>query len=174
VPSARSAAPGESEALEVATHILGASQTSRLYRSLVVEKKIAVTAGGYYMSGALDDSRLWIYAMPAAGVSLEELDAAVGAELAAFKSAPPSARELARAKTRLIADAVYAQDSQTSLARWYGAALATGETVEEVAGWSARIDAVTAEQACEVARKYLTDKRSVTGFLKPEPQTEAA
>ena len=37
-----------------------------------------------------------------------------------------TAEELERAKTRLIADAVYAQDSQAELARWYGAALTTG------------------------------------------------
>jgi len=37
-----------------------------------------------------------------------------------------SSEDLQRAKTRMIADAVYAQDSQVSLARWYGEALATG------------------------------------------------
>ena len=41
-----------------------------------------------------------------------------------------TAEELDRAKTALIADAVYAQDNQATLARWYGAALATGQTVE--------------------------------------------
>ena len=37
-----------------------------------------------------------------------------------------TADELERAKNRLIADAIYAQDSQATMARWYGAALTTG------------------------------------------------
>ena len=41
-----------------------------------------------------------------------------------------TADEVERAKNRLIADAVYAQDSQATMARWYGAALTTGSTVE--------------------------------------------
>ena len=37
-----------------------------------------------------------------------------------------SSEDLQRAKTRMIADAVYAQDSQVSLARWYGAQVLVG------------------------------------------------
>ena len=37
-----------------------------------------------------------------------------------------TADEVDRAKNRLIADAIYAQDSQATMARWYGAALTTG------------------------------------------------
>ena len=55
-----------------------------------------------------------------------------------------TADELDRAKNRLIADAVYAQDNQATLARWYGSALATGETVDMVRTWPDRIRAVTA------------------------------
>ena len=49
-PSCRTAAPGESEALEVLAHLLGGGQTSLLYRTLVIEEKIAVAAWAYYMA----------------------------------------------------------------------------------------------------------------------------
>lgn len=167
-PSVRTAGKGESEALEVMTHLLGGGQTSRLYRALVLDRKLAVAAGAYYLSGALDMTRLWVYAAPTPETSLEDLDKAIGETIADFVAAPPTGKELERARTRLIADAVYAQDSQTSLARWYGAALATGETIEEVSGWPGRIDAVTLEDVVNVARKWLDKKRAVTGFLMPE------
>ena len=167
-PSVRTAEKGESEALEVMTHLLGGGQTSRLYRALVLDKKIAVAAGAYYLSGALDMTRLWVYAAPTPDTSLEALDAALGAAIADFLRAPPTDKELERAKTRLIADAVYAQDSQTSLARWYGSALANGETIADVSEWPARIDAVTADDVMKVARKWLDKRRAVTGFLLPE------
>ena len=74
-------------------------------------------------------------------------------------------RELARAKTRLIADVVYSQDNQMTLARWYGVALTTGSTVDDVRRWPDRVRAVTAEQVQEAARLWLDKRRSVTGYL---------
>ena len=53
--------------------------------------------------------------------------------------------DLERAKTRLVADATYARDSQSDLARWYGSSLAIGQTLRDVEEWPARIEAVSAE-----------------------------
>jgi len=167
VPSYATAEPGEAEALEVLAHVLGGGPTSVLYETLVEEEKLAVSAGAYYLGSALDDSRLYVFSTPAEGVELETLDAAVDRVLARVAASEPGAEALQRAKTRLIADAVYAQDSQVALARWYGEALATGLSVKDVASWSDRIDAVTAQDVRKAARKWLDKKRSVTGFLLP-------
>ena len=83
-----------------------------------------------------------------------------------------TADELDRAKTRLIADAVYAEDNQATLARWYGSALATGQTVEEVTSWPDRIRAVTADDVQQAARTWLDRRRSVTGYLVKSLQPE--
>ncbi len=82
--------------------------------------------------------------------------------------------ELERSKTRLIADAVYAHDSQASMARWYGSALMTGATVNDVLHWPDRIRAITAAQVQQAARQWLDIRRSVTGFLIKDtsPQVE--
>ena len=168
VPSYASAQPGEAEALEVLAHLLGGGPTSLLYRKLVADEKIAVSTGAYYMGTALDDTRFYVWSVPAPDVSLETLDAAVGRIIAQMASEKASEEDLARAKTRLIADAVYAQDNQSMLARWYGAALTTGETVEAVQNWPSRIDAVTAEDVRAAAAKWLDRRRAVTGFLLPQ------
>ena len=89
--------------------------------------------------------------MPAPGVSLPELDAAVDRVLNALIAEGVEAKALELAKTRLVADAIYAQDSQAALARWYGAALATGQTIRDVQEWPERIEAVGAE-ACSPRR----------------------
>ena len=82
--------------------------------------------------------------------------------------------ELERTKTRLIADTVYAQDNQASMARWYGASLTTGATVNDVLHWPDRIRAVTADQVRDAARQWLDKRRSVTGHLIKDvsPQAE--
>ncbi|MGB2729437.1 MAG: pitrilysin family protein, partial [Methylovirgula sp.] len=64
VPSYRTAAPGEAEALEVLAHYLGGGQASLLFKTLVVDRKIAVSAGTYYAGTALDDTRFYAYALP--------------------------------------------------------------------------------------------------------------
>ncbi len=167
VPSYRTGGQ-DAMALEVMAHHLGGGQTSMLYRALVLDQKIAVAAGAYYMGTSLDDTRFYIWAVPTEGVELETLDAAVEAVIVALSTSLADPGDIARAKTRLVADAVYAQDSQATLARWYGAALTTGLTTDDVARWPERIDAVTAENVRDVAATWLTKRRAVTGFLLPE------
>jgi zinc protease len=51
------------------------------------------------------------------------------------------------------------------MARWYGAALATGSTVADVEHWPDRIRKVTAADVQDAARQWLRKERSVTGYL---------
>jgi zinc protease len=169
VPSETTAAPGESEAIDLMAHILANGSTSRLYRRLVVEKDTAASVGGYYQGSALDPARMAIYATPRAGVGLPELEAAIDAALTEVIESGLTAEELDRAKSRMVADWVYAQDSQQMLARIYGVALTTGSTVEKVRTWTDRIKAVSLESVNAAARRWLDKRRSVTGYLMREP-----
>jgi zinc protease len=176
VPSYATAKQGESEALEVLAHILGHGSNSRLYGALVVGNGSAVSAGAWYDSSALDDTAFGVYGAPRPGVELTDLEKQIDQVLADVADKGVSAEELERAKTRLIADAIYAADSQTSLARWYGTALTTGGTVQSVQSWPSRIKAVTAKAVQDAAQHWLDKKRSVTGYLVKEgsPEKEKA
>ncbi|WP_425348941.1 M16 family metallopeptidase [Methylocapsa aurea] len=165
-PSYRTAAPGEAEALEVLAHLLGGGQTSLLFKTLVMDDKLAVAAGAHYQGTAVDDTRFYVFAVPAPGVGLDRLEAAIDAVIARVAANGVDEADFLRAKTRLVAEAIYAQDNQATLARWYGAALATGMKLEDVAHWPERIEAVSAEDVRKAAR-WLDKKRSVTGFLLP-------
>ena len=173
VPSFHTAKPGQSEALEVLAHILGSGSNSRLYRTLVVDKNVAVSAAAWYDSSAFDMSKFGVYASPRPGVTLPDLEAATDAVLADVIAKGITPDELDRAKTKLIADAVYAQDNQATMARWYGSALTTGSTVSDVEHWPDRIRKVTADQVNEAARHWLDKRRSVTGFLIKDKSPQA-
>lgn len=173
VPSFANAPRGESEALEVLTHILGSGSNSRLYRTLAVDKPVAVSAGAGYDSSSLDMSKFTIYGSPRPGVTLQQFEAEADAVIAEVILKGVTAGELERTKSRLIADATYAQDNQATMARWYGGALMTGASVDDVRRWPERIRAVTAEQVQDAARKWLDKRRSVTGYLIKDTSPQA-
>ncbi len=149
-----------------------AASNSRLYRTLVVDKGIALNAGAFYSGTALDYGKFGVYGSPKPGVTLHEVEDGIDAVLADVIEHGITADELDRAKNRLIADAVYAQDNQATLARWYGAALATGQTVDMVRTWPDRIRAVTADAVQQAARTWLDRRQSVTGYLVKSLQPE--
>jgi zinc protease len=171
-PSATSARPGESEALDVLAHILGRGSNSRLYQSLVAGKGIAVGAGASYDGSALDTTRLSLYGIPKPGTSLLQIEEAIDAVLAEVIDKGVTAEELERSKNRMVADAIYAQDNHRTLAQWYGAALMTGSTVEKVRGWTDRIRAVSGDAVRDAARRWLDKRRSVTGYLVKDTRPE--
>jgi len=173
-PSYTNGEPGEAEALDVLSEIIGGGATARIYKSLVVDQKIALSASGWYIGSSLDDGSIGFFAVPAPGTSLDQAEAALDAEIEKLLSDGVTAEEVERAKRALVADAIFAQDSQQSMARSYGVALSTGLSVEQAATWPDRVLAVTPEQVTQAARTYLRKERSVTGVLTRPPAEPAA
>ena len=166
-PSYHKGEPDQAYALALLSEILGGGGTSRLYRSLVIEQRLAVGAGTGYDPDARDLSRFVIQVSPREGIELPALEAAVDAEIARLLADGVSEDEVDRAKKRLQASAIYARDSLQTGARVLGAALAVDGTIADVEAWPERIGAVTPTQVTEAARRVLQPGRSVTGFLIP-------
>jgi zinc protease len=165
VPSATTAAAGESPALDVLAQLMGGGSNSYLYRSLVVDRPLAVTASASYQGTSLDATQFAISVSPRSGVEFAQIEQVIDKVISDIGQNPVRAEDLERVKTQLIAEAIYAQDNQATLARWYGGALTTGLSIEDIRSWPDRIRAVTAEQVREAAQKWLEKKRSVTGYL---------
>lgn len=169
-PSYNTDSNGEAEALEVLAELLGNGSTSRLYKALVIEQKIATSAGSWYQGNALDDSQFGFYGSPREGVTLAQIEAAIDQEIAKLLKDGVTEQEVKRTQNRLIKQVIFSQDSQSTLARIYGGSLVLGSTIEDIESWPDRIREVTAESVEKVARKYFEKKRSVTGYLSPEKQ----
>ena len=165
-PSHSTAGGNDAYALEVLNQALGSANSSKLYRELVVNRKVAVAVSSWYRADSLDDGYFGIHAIPHEGVSLEALDAEIYRIVEETIANGFAAAELKRARTRLIADLTYAQDSQMHLARIYGATLSTGGRIEDVREWPEKIDKVSNRDIKRVAARYLKRKLSVLGHLK--------
>jgi zinc protease len=165
VPSANTAAKGESPALDVLAQLMGSGANSYLYRALVIDKQLAVSAGAGYQGTSLDPTQFVISVSPKPGVEFSQVEQVIDGVIAEVGQNPARAEDLERVKTQLIAEAIYAQDNQATLARWYGGALTSGLSIDDIRSWPDRIRAVTAEQVRDAAQKWLDKKRSVTGYL---------
>jgi len=165
VPSSTTAAAGESAALDVLAQLMGNGSNSYLYRALVVDRPLAVNANASYQGTSLDPSQFSISVAPKSGVEFAQVESVVDSVIAGAAQNPARAEDLERVKTQLIAEAIYAQDNQATMARWYGGGLTTGQSIEDIRSWPDRIRAVTAEQVREAAQKWLDKRRSVTGYL---------
>lgn len=159
-------------ALEVLESILSDGATSRLYKSLVVERKVAAGVSLSYNPNALDLGTLSISATPAPGQDVAAVESAVDAELAKLLSGGVTDAEVESAKVRLRRDAIFARDSLQGPAYAFGVALTTGQTVADVEAWPDRIAAVTRQQVEEAARLVLSQGNHVTGILMPAAPAE--
>lgn len=156
-------------ALQVLAEVLGGGPTSRLYRTLVLDKSVALGAGAFYNPGALDLATFGFYATPAKNVSIADLEAAFEAEIKKVLKDGVSPEEVERAKKHMQAQAIFARDSLDGPARIIGAALATGRSLDDVETWPKHIGAVTVDEVNAAARLVIHENIAVTGVLLPEP-----
>jgi zinc protease len=169
VPSYATAKPGEAEAMDLLMKVTAQGSLSRLYKRLVVDKKLASSVSGDYSGSPMDYGTLSIHAVAADGVPLQDIEAEIDSVLAEIKEKGVSEPELERAKNGFIADYVYESDNQMNMARRYGWSLVVGRTIAQVEGWPDAIAKVTADEVSAAGRTYFDPKRSVTGMLVPTP-----
>ena len=168
-PSYNSEGAEHAYALQVLDEIMGGGATSRLYRALVVDQAVAASAGSGYSATAYDWSSFTFHGSPRPGVDIEKVEAGLRAEIARLLKDGVSEDEVADAKRRLRAGAIFARDSLGTAPNIFGRALTTGRSVEDIESWPDRIGAVIVEAVNAAARAVLRENSSVTGILLPEP-----
>ncbi len=166
-PSHNTPADGDPDALQVLSQVLGGGATSRLYRTLIIEKAIATSAATSYQSSAMDYGQFYVQATPRVGQTVAALESEIENVLAQMLKDGVTGDEVDRAKRQMIASAVYAQDNQQTMAQIFGEVLATGRSIEDIVGWPDRIQTVTPERVNAAAKAVFRAENSVTGVLLP-------
>ncbi|MHC4792354.1 MAG: M16 family metallopeptidase [Planctomycetota bacterium] len=149
------------------TDIIGIGRTSRLYKSLVKEKKIAISASAFPgFPGNKYPSLFLFYAVPAKGHTNQECEDAIYAEIEKLKTEAVSAQELEKAKTRSRASLIRQLASNRGLA----AQLAFYQVI--TGDWRNlfkeldKIEQVTADGIQRVAKKYFITKNRTVGIIE--------
>ena len=167
-PSYATAQGLEANALDLLGDILGGGTQSRLYKSLVVEQKLASNTGAWFSGDGLDYGTFGVYAIPNAGVDVAKVETATDAVLADLMKNGVTQVELDRVRNKALAEQIYLLDDQASLARIFGVGLMTGLTVKEIRDGDLETAKVTPDDIKQAAAKIIQLKRSVTGVLVPE------
>lgn len=156
----------DSYALEVIEAILSAGRSSRIYRSLIYEKQIALDAGGGYDRVSADPNLFYVYAEAMPGKKPEDVEAALYTEIDRLKTEPVTDEELQRAKNQIEAGFIMSQDSVFYQAMLLG-------RYETVGNWRLLdeyldgVRAVTKEDIRRVASEYFTEDNRTVGILMP-------
>jgi zinc protease len=154
-------------ALQVLSVLFGNGETSRLWRSLVVDGRVALSAGSGYTASSLGLSSFGIDVHPAPQETIASVEGAVADQIKRLLDNGVSDEEVARAKQRLLTGAIYAQDSLGSGPRLYSASATTGGTPDDVVAWPDRIAQVSASAVTDAARHVLRADCCVTSLLSP-------
>lgn len=158
--------PQEAYALDVGLEVLGGGMTSRLYQSLVEQQQVAISANAFAWTTLHDTGPAVLTASPAPGVSLDDLEAALMAEVEKVLAEGFTEEEVRRARNKLAADAIYSRDSQTGMANMFGSWLAIGGSVDDILNYPDDVRAITPEQAIAAVRAVFgPDKNYIESHL---------
>ena len=158
----------DSYVLEVLTEILSGGKSARFYKDLVHDRQLLLGADVDNPLLSHDPNLFAIYAAPLPGKDMSEIEKALEQEIERVKKEPVGEQELQKAKNRIEAAFVYAQDSI-----FYQAMLLA--RYEIVSGWKEiddylpSIRKVTPEDIMRVAKSYLTPDNRTVGILLPLP-----
>jgi predicted Zn-dependent peptidase len=150
-------------------------RTSRLYRSLVRDRKIAAFAGGFNdFPGAKYPDLFVFFAVPTPGHNPEELRDAFHAEIDRLKQEDISDDELKMIKTRVKADLIRSLGDNNGLAEQ----LAVNQAI--IGDWrdafreADRIDKVSKADIRQIANQTFTESNRVEGMIETAPAPSAA
>lgn len=158
-------------ALVVLSDILADGKTSRLYRALV-DANLAVDIYAYPGFNR-DGSLFHLYAPLAPQAAHDQVEKILLAEVEKLKAGGVTAEEVARSISKETASTAYARDGAFAIASQINEDIAAGD-------WTAyltlpeKIKAVTAADVVRVAKTYLSEEQSTTGWFIPNNPEEPA
>lgn len=141
--------------LQVLAAVLGTGESSRLHRRLVRKEKVALQAGVNMMVRE-DPGLLLLLGVFLDPAHAKKIEALIAEEVATIKKGGVSAKELAKAKSMLLATFAFGMESVQGMAEQIGTSwIRTGDPKAFLTSSLDKIRAVTAADVKRVANEYL-------------------
>jgi len=149
------------------TDLMSEGRTSRLYRALVRDQKVAAASAGFSgLPGNKYPHLFAFYAFPLPGHKPDEMAGPIHAEIEKLKKEDISDDELKMIKTRAKANLIRSLDSNSGLATELGLNQARYDDWRELFREVDRIDKITKADIRRVANKTFTDNNRTVGIIE--------
>jgi predicted Zn-dependent peptidase len=165
-------APGDAE-LDLVSHILAGSKTSRLYKRLVYDLQIAQSVSAAQQSSELG-SVFEIVATARPGHTGDELLKVLDEELAKLRTGGVTEPELARARTSIVADIMFDLERSSSRANRLNTYAHYVGDPNYLAKDVARTTTATPASSAEAVRTWLKEKDRVVTIVTPKSDAPIA
>lgn len=152
--------------LELLAQIVGKGNTGRIYKELVIDKKIATDVSVNYDSLSLGPGVFSINVSPVDDVALIDLENALDSVLEKIVLEGFNEDELEIAKIKLSSETIYSRDGFKTAGYIFGQALAANLQIDDIENWSDRIMQIQSDRVLYAARHIFKPNKSVTGFLQ--------
>lgn len=147
--------------------IMSNGRVSRLYRSLVRDKKIAAFAAGFSgFPGTKYPHLFAFYAVPLPGHTTQEMQQGIRSEIERLRTQDVTDEELKMFKTRARASVIRSLDSNSGLAQSLAAYQVRYGDWRELFHQLDRIDKVTKEDIRRVASKTFVESNRTVGVIE--------
>jgi zinc protease len=161
-------------ALWVLAAALDGSEAARLPRELVRGQQLAVSAGASYDPVNRGPGLFILSGTPSAGRTVEELEAALRAQVQRIAREGITPEELERTKLQAVASQVFMRDSMFAQATDLGTLTNAGLPPDFTDTQVRRLQEVSAEQVQAAALKYCSDDTLTVAVLRPQPLSPGA
>jgi len=148
--------------------VLGSGRTSRLYRSLVEEQKLATSVSVYGAPGSRYPNLFVVDAIPRHPHTTEELEAAIYVELDKLKHELVDETELTKVRNRLVTDQLRQLRSNSGLAQLLTSYQSLSGDWHYLATYAQEIEKLSAEDIKAAANTYFTSSNRTVVVLKRE------
>ncbi|MGZ4900616.1 MAG: M16 family metallopeptidase [Candidatus Angelobacter sp.] len=148
--------------------LLSKGRTSRLYRSLVRDKRIAIAAQGGSFPGNKYPSLFFFFAAPTQGHTAEDMAAAIHEEIEKLKTQDVTDEELQSIKTRAKADLIRGLGNDQGLAAQLGEYQALYGDWRELFRQIEQIEKVTKSDIRRVANKTFREENRTVATMETE------
>lgn len=155
-------------ALTMLGGVLDGGTSARMESNLVRGQRLAAGLGAGYDGLQRGNGTFTITATPNPAVSLDQLEAAIKAEIEKIAEQPPSEAEMDRVRAGVLAEQIYQRDSVMGQAMELGTLSVLGLDWRLAGQFDDNLEAVTPEQVQQAARKWLVAERSAVAHVIPE------
>lgn len=157
--------------LDLLSGYLGDGETSKLYKKLVLEQKVALAVSVSYSAASRSYATFTVSAVPAEGVTPEELLSAIDVAVA-DSLGELNQKEMDSLLNKTLAGLVYLRDNPFTAADIVGAMSAVGYPLDEIESQDKKLENVKYKNLLKTAEKFFDQAPKINGILMPKKGAE--